>query len=65
MIGDGSGEAGGGGVMVGGSAGNGGSVRVAGEIGLGTDPRVETEAAGEYISVDHSGETELVHGTHL
>ena len=58
-------EVGGGGVVGGGSAGNGGSVGVAGEIGLGTDPRVETEATGEYISADRSRETELVHGTHL
>ena len=58
-------EVGGGGVVGGGSAGNGGSVGVAGEIGLGIDPRVETEAPGEYISADRSGETELVHGTHL
>ena len=58
-------EVGGGGVVGGGSAGNGGSVGVAGEIGLGKDPRVETKAAGEYISADRSRETELVHGTHL
>ena len=58
-------EVGGGGVLGGGSTGNGGSDGVAGEIGLGIDPRVETEAAGEYISADRSGETELVHGTHL
>ena len=58
-------KVGGRGVLGGGSAGNGGSDGVAGEIGLGMDPKVETEAAGKYISADRFGETELVHGTHL
>ena len=64
MVGGGV-EVGGRGVMGGGSAGNGGGDGVAGVIGLGRDPRVETEAAGEYISADRSGETELARGTHL
>ena len=68
-MGDG-GEVGGDGVMGGGSAGNGGGdVGVAGAMGLGRDPAWlaarETEASGEEISADRSGEFGLTLGTHL
>ena len=63
------GDVGGAGVMGGGSAGNGGSDGVAGVMGLGKDPRGlcegETEAPGEYIYADRTGESGLTHGTHL
>ena len=57
------------GVMGGGSAGNGGSDGVAGVMGLDKVPTWlaawETEASGEKISADRSGEVGLTRGTHL
>ena len=53
----------------GGSAGNGGSDGVAGVMGLDKVPTWlaawETEAPGEKISADRSGEVGLAHGTLL